>query len=194
VRQALAPSERVLVDTPPHGRRLVRPLALAPVIVGVACFAAAALPASPYRTTGRWLLLAAAALLLAVVTVRPWLQWRARRVVVTTHRVVVRRGALRRRRRAVPIGDLSDVFIEQRFRDRLLRCGTLVLVTAGDGEIAVPDVPKVERVAGLLFGMLPRPPEDDPAPTPGKDQFPGRRPDTTHPAERPARAEKPVPW
>jgi uncharacterized membrane protein YdbT with pleckstrin-like domain len=148
----LLDDEDVVVDTHPHVRRLAVPLALVPVVVGVATYLALLVPAGAARGPLRAVVALAAVLLLARFTAVPLLRWRATRYVVTTHRLLLRTGVLRRRGRDIPLARVNDVTVERGVVDRLFGCGALVVESGGEnGTVVLTEVPRVEDVAEELY-------------------------------------------
>jgi len=139
----------------PHGRVLVGPAVVLVLVMGLAGYAAAAIPVSPFR--GLLQGLAGVVLLLVVLRacLRPFLRWLATTVTITTVRVRTRRGLLRTRTSDLPLSRVAAAGVEQSVLQRLTGSGTLLLHTTGDrGVVAVPDVPAAHRVAALVQDLL----------------------------------------
>jgi uncharacterized membrane protein YdbT with pleckstrin-like domain len=93
--------------------------------------------------------------LVLVLTVWPVLRWGSTHFILTTHRVLIRTGVLSRSGRDVPLGRIDDVSFEHSLLERLLRCGTLTVESAGErGEVVLGDVPRVESVQGTLYRLI----------------------------------------
>jgi uncharacterized membrane protein YdbT with pleckstrin-like domain len=72
--------------------------------------------------------------------------------------VLLRTGVLSRSGRDVPLGRINDVSFEHTLLERMLRCGTLTVESAGErGLIVLTDIPRVEAVQGTLYQLM----EDD---------------------------------
>ena len=75
---------------------------------------------------------------------------------MTTRRIITRRGLITRTGHDLPLNRINDVTYERGLLDRILGCGTLVLSTAADDPLTLPDVPHVEQVhlqmTEVLFG------------------------------------------
>ena len=96
--------------------------------------------------------------------VRPFLRWRATTYSLTNRRLVMRTGVLNKVSVDLPLWRINDVSTQRSLGDRVLGCGTLVAQTAGEGSVALRDVPEVQHVqravSEQLFGELnaaPRP-------------------------------------
>ena len=78
----------------PHWRRVAGPVVLAPIVVGLASYGWFSLPDDSARKVLRWVILAAALVILVWWSVRPFLFWLTTRYVVTDRRVLMRHGVL----------------------------------------------------------------------------------------------------
>lgn len=151
----LSEDEELVLDMHPHWKRIVVPLLLIPVVVGAATFLVFVLPDGDTKRIGQWVIAAIAALLLLWFTVRPWLRWSTTHYVVTTRRVVIREGVLSRSGRDIPLTRVNDVSFHHSLVDRMLRCGTLTVESAGErGQVVLPDVPHVEEVQRELYRLV----------------------------------------
>ena len=151
-RRLLGDDEDVVLDLHPHWKRLTIPALLVPVVVGVASYVEFLLPSGKARTSVRWAVVAAAALLLLRFSVWPWLRWQTTHYVVTTQRVVIRRGVLGRSGRDIPLSRVNDVSFRHSLVERLLGCGTLTIESAGEqGQVVLPEVPSVELVQREVY-------------------------------------------
>lgn len=150
----LAEDEEVVLHLHPHWKTLVRPVLVFFFAAGVMGFASAAI-SQPAIRSGTALLALAVVL---VFTVWPVLRWGATHHILTTHRVLLRTGVLSRSGRDVPLGRINDVSFEHTLLERMLRCGTLTVESAGErGLIVLTDIPRVEAVQGTLYQLM----EDD---------------------------------
>ena len=85
----------------------------------------------------------------------PLLRWRTTVYELTTRRMRLRDGILTRRGRDIPLSRITDVSFRKGLLDRVLGCGTLVVESAGEhGELALTEIPHVERVSSLLFQLV----------------------------------------
>jgi uncharacterized membrane protein YdbT with pleckstrin-like domain len=130
--------ERVFLDARPHGVVLVRPFsrAMLATVVGGALLAFA------------WQLAVIGALLMALgalVAVRAVWRWERTRVVVTDEKVFVVQGTLRRRAKAVRLGRIDAVEVDQSLPGRLLGYGTVVV-----GPLSLDNVAQPKQVCALV--------------------------------------------
>jgi len=87
--------------------------------------------------------------------VRPVLIWLTATYTITTRRLITRHGVITRRGHDIPLTRISDVAYEKDLIDRLLGCGTLVISDASThGQVALPDIPRVEDVQRKLNDLL----------------------------------------
>jgi uncharacterized membrane protein YdbT with pleckstrin-like domain len=155
VTGSLSEGEQIRLDLHPHWHQLVMPMLLLPLTVGAASYLFFVVPHGDLRQPLRYLILAAAAVILIGWVLRPFLQWLATRYVVTTRRVLLRDGLLRRHGRDIPLNRISDVSFDSTVVERMLRCGTLTIESAGDhGQVPLTDVPQVEMVQRTIYELV----------------------------------------
>jgi uncharacterized membrane protein YdbT with pleckstrin-like domain len=156
-QRLLAEDERVLLELHPHLKELVGPAALFVLTAGAASYAVAVLPAGP--SLWRLLVLVAALLVLLVGVLWPLLRWSTTQYVLTDRRLVLRQGVISRSGRDLPLSRINDVsFRHGGVLQRMLRCGTLVVESAGErGQLVLRDLPRVEEVQRSLYRAV----EDD---------------------------------
>jgi uncharacterized membrane protein YdbT with pleckstrin-like domain len=147
--------EEVVRNLRPHWRRIVVPVALVPIVVGLASYGWFALPSGSARKVMRWAILVVALVLLVWWTVRPLLLWLTTRYVVTNRRVLMRYGVLSRTGRDVPLTRVNDVSFSRSVVERLIGSGTLTIESAGDrGQVLLRDVPQVEAVQRDIYRLV----------------------------------------
>jgi membrane protein YdbS with pleckstrin-like domain len=163
--------EEVVLNLRPHWRRVVVPVVLIPIVVGLASYLWFVLPDDKARGPLRIAVLVVALAVLLWWSLRPWLRWLTTRYVMTTRRVVTRTGVLSRNGRDVPMTRINDVSFSHTAFERLLRCGTLVVESAGErGQVTLTDIPRVEQIQRRLYELVEadenrRREEDGPEPT-----------------------------
>ena len=75
--------------------------------------------------------------------------------MVTTDRLILRSGVVSKRGIEIPLERVNTVFFSQRFRERLLRYGDLVVESGGErGRQVIADVPHPERVQSVIHGAM----------------------------------------
>lgn len=148
----LAEDEDVVLDLHPHWKKLIVPVLLVPVVCGVASYVAFILPDDSARTALRYAIAVIAVLLLMRFSLWPYVKWQTTRYVLTTRRIVIRQGVFGRSGRDIPLTRVNDVSFRHSFIERLLRCGTLTIESAGEhGQVVLPEVPTVEIVQREVY-------------------------------------------
>ena len=151
-KRLLAEDEDVVLDLHPHWKSLIVPILLVPVVCGVASYVAFILPDGAARTPLRYAIAVVAVLLLLRFSLWPYVRWQSTRYVLTTRRVVIRQGVFGRSGRDIPLTRVNDVSFRHSFIERLLRCGTLTIESAGEhGQVVLPEVPTVEIVQREVY-------------------------------------------
>ena len=147
--------EEVVRNLRPHWRRVVVPVALLPIVVGLASYGWFKLPDNSARQALRYVILAAALVILLWWTVRPLLFWLSTRYIVTNRRVLIRSGVLSRTGRDIPLTRVNDVSFHRTLVERMFGSGTLTIESAGErGQIALKDVPQVEAVQRDIYRLV----------------------------------------
>lgn len=163
----LTEDEQVVLHLHPHWKNLVRPALVAVLAVVAVIVGLLVLPAASVRSVGGYAVVAVGLVLVLGFALRPYLAWRTTHYVFTDERVLVQQGVLSRDRRDLPLSRVTDHAMSQRFVERLLGCGTLLIESASErGQWVLADVPRVERVQTTLYelveaGQQRRSPDDD---------------------------------
>jgi membrane protein YdbS with pleckstrin-like domain len=151
-RKLLTPGEEVVVEAHPNWSILVRPVAIALVIVG-GWVAVTLLWGSEPTVVGY--IFAAIAVLVVLWLVSQLVSWRARLLVITTTRVVYRWGIVRRTGREIPLDRVQDVTYHQSFIERLVGAGSLTIESAGkSGQEPFPDVRHPAELQSLINQLI----------------------------------------
>jgi uncharacterized membrane protein YdbT with pleckstrin-like domain len=102
-----------------------------------------------------WLVAGAlGAVVLTRWTLWPLLVWFNTQYAITTRRLILRSGVFNRAGHDMPLSRLNDVSFNHNLVERMLRCGTLVVESAGEqGQLRLDDVPKVELVQRTLYRL-----------------------------------------
>jgi uncharacterized membrane protein YdbT with pleckstrin-like domain len=152
----LGEGEEIVHELHPHWKALVFPVLLIPIVVGIATFLYFSIDGhSTWAKIGRWAVLIVAAVLLIWGSLIPWLRWRSTLYVMTTDRLITRSGILSRSGRDIPLSRVNDVSFSHNVFERILRCGTLTVESAGErGQLVMTDVPQVENVQRELYRLV----------------------------------------
>jgi uncharacterized membrane protein YdbT with pleckstrin-like domain len=152
---SLAVGEESVAILHPHWKTLVLPVVLTFVVVAVLLAGEVLIPANKLAGVERLALAAVAVVLLMWWLMYPVLVWRTTVYELTTKRMRLRDGILTRNGRDIPLSRVTDVSFRKGVLDRLLGSGTLVVESAGEhGELALTEIPHVERVSALLFQLV----------------------------------------
>jgi membrane protein YdbS with pleckstrin-like domain len=136
----LSEGEVVILHTRTHWKALVLP-----TIVLIVTAAAAGFLLSVESTWLAWVTIVVAALVLAILVVRPFLRWLSSTDTLTNRRLITRSGVITRTGRDIPLRKINDVTIHRGPLDRMLGCGTITVESAGErGQIVLLDVPDAE--------------------------------------------------
>ena len=153
----LGADEYEVLHTRTHAKALVGP-ALALIGIGALVGAGTAVVPTDYRPFGQVVVLMLGGALAGWACVRPFLRWRSTTYSLTNRRLVMRTGVLNKVSVDLPLWRINDVSTQRSLGDRMLGCGTLVAQTAGEGSVALRDVPEVQHVQRAvteqLFGEL----------------------------------------
>jgi len=85
-----------------------------------------------------------------------YLRWWRLMYVITTQEIYVKEGLISRDVTQIRLDRVQNTTYNQSVLQRLLSIGTVVLYTAGSGtmDVEMEDVPRPERVTGILTGLL----------------------------------------
>jgi uncharacterized membrane protein YdbT with pleckstrin-like domain len=151
----LADDEEVVRHLHPHWLTVFWPVVRFLLVVGVASFAAAAVPAGQQQGLFRLLVVALAVVLLLATVLVPVLRWRTTHYVITTHRLLFREGILARSGRDIGLSRITDVSYTQSLWERIVNSGTLTIESAGDsGATVLQRIPDSDGVQQLLAHMV----------------------------------------
>lgn len=158
-KKLLADDETIALETHPHWKVLVLPV----LELVLACGLAGYLYAIVHDDIGHYVIVGVAVALVVVFFLVPFLRWRTTLFVITNKRVVVRTGIVSRSGRDVPLTRVNDVTFTLTLLERILRCGTLVVESAGErGQVQLTDVPHVEQVQRILYELVEKAGHEEP--------------------------------
>ncbi len=139
----------------PHWKTLIRPLAVAVLVVAAALVAEVVIPSGSAATLARLAVAVVAILFLMLWLMVPVLRWRTTVFELTNRRLRMRDGIITRHGRDIPLVRINDVSFEKGLLDRLLGSGRLVVESAGEhGQIVLTDIPRVEFTQATLFRLV----------------------------------------
>ena len=157
-RKLLTEGEDVVLSVRTHVKALFLPI----VILVLTCAAAGFLIAvAPDGDSGKYLtyvILGAAALVILIWVIAPFIRWLTSTYTVTNRRLIFQTGIFTRSGRVSPLVRVNDVSFETNLSDRIFGCGTLIIHDASEQSgLVLPDIPNVETVhrtiTDLVFGL-----------------------------------------
>jgi uncharacterized membrane protein YdbT with pleckstrin-like domain len=155
VDPSLTQDERLVLLLHPHWKTLIRPFAVAVIVIAIALIAEVLIPSNSAAAVERLVVAAVAILAVMLWLIVPVLRWRTTTYELTTRRMRVRSGIVTRQGRDIPLARINDVSFEKGLLDRLLGSGRLVVESAGEhGQILLNDIPRVEFTQATLFRLV----------------------------------------
>jgi len=150
-KKLLSEDEDVVLELHPHWKVLVVPVLELLVVLAVTGYLLA------QDWWPRWITVVVAVVVVGALFGLPFLRWRTTQFVITTKRVVTREGLLTRSGRDIPLNRVNDVSFSHNLFERLLRCGTLTVESAGErGQVVLSDIPRVAEVQHKLYELTER--------------------------------------
>jgi uncharacterized membrane protein YdbT with pleckstrin-like domain len=150
-KDLLNPGETIVISTRTHPKALILPILALVVLLAVGVFVQTAIEERVVSLVV-WVVVAVGVVWFVL---RPFLIWLTATYAITTRRLITRHGVITRRGHDIPLSRISDVAYEKDLIDRLLGCGTLVISDASThGQVALPDIPRIEQVQRDLSDLL----------------------------------------
>ena len=151
----LSEGEHSVLFLHPHWKTVLMPFLLLVLVVAVAAVLVVVIPHNKLQTDER-IAVGVIALIVALIwTGIPFLRWRTTTYELTNRRLRLRRGIVSRTGRDFPLIRISDVSFSHGPIDRLLRCGKLIVESAGEhGQLVLNEIPEVEKVQATLFQLV----------------------------------------
>ena len=139
----------------PHWKVMVWPVIVLLVTSPVVTYLVTKVPDNSARPWLRWALVVVGVIIVLRWTVVRFLHWITTSYVITDRRIITRTGIVARTGRDMPISRVNDVtFSHSGLLERILRCGTLVVESAGErGQLVLSDVPHVEEVQRDVYRL-----------------------------------------
>lgn len=151
--ESLSPGEEVKLHLHPHWIVMFWPVFWALVTVGGSVYAAIAL--DPSMNVALIAIIAVSLVLFLWLAFAPYVVWRSTHYVFTTKQVLFREGVIKREERGIPLQKVNDVKSTQTLLERMLRCGTLTVESAGEhGQSVLNDIPEVVKVMNTLKDLV----------------------------------------
>ena len=153
-QKLLNEGESIVISTRTHPKALLLPFFVLLVFLAIGVFVQRALDDNKYDVV---VLVVWAVVGIGIVwySLRPALIWATASYTITNRRLITRSGVLTRKGHDIPLSRISDVAYELGIIDRMLGCGTLVISDASThGQVALPDIPRVEETQRRLNQLL----------------------------------------
>jgi uncharacterized membrane protein YdbT with pleckstrin-like domain len=150
-KDLLNEGESIVVSTRTHPKALLLPILALVVLLAIGVAIQVLIDQNVVTMIG-WIVVAVG---IVWFVLRPFLIWMTATYAITTRRLITRHGVITRKGHDIPLSRISDVAYEKDLIDRLLGCGTLVISDASThGQVALPDIPKIEKVQRDLSDLL----------------------------------------
>jgi uncharacterized membrane protein YdbT with pleckstrin-like domain len=150
-KDLLNEGETIVVSTRTHPKALLLPIFALVVLLAIGVVVQRGID-EEVVTLVAWIVVAVG---IVWFVLRPFLVWLTATYAITTRRLITRHGVITRRGHDIPLTRISDVAYEKDLIDRLLGCGTLVISDASThGQVALPDIPRIEKVQRELSDLL----------------------------------------
>lgn len=153
----LGTDEYVILHMRTHAKKVFGN-ALLLILLSAALGAFFALEPSTWRPVGSYVAIGVYAVIVVIWVVRPFLKWLTSTYTVTNRRIITRTGIISRTGHDLPLRRVNNVIYEKDLLDRILGCGTLILETAAEQPLVLPDLPNIEEVhvqiTEILFGDM----------------------------------------
>ncbi len=150
-KDLLNPGETIVISTRTHPKALLLPILALVVLLAIGVAIQTMIDQEIVTLVG-WVVVAVG---IVWFVLRPFLVWLTATYAITTRRLITRHGVITRKGHDIPLSRISDVAYEKDLIDRLLGCGTLVISDASThGQVALPDIPRIEQVQRDLSDLL----------------------------------------
>jgi uncharacterized membrane protein YdbT with pleckstrin-like domain len=142
-RNLLTDGETIEYEMRQHWRVLIGPILVAVVTIPIAVYLVTLSTVSAID----WVILAALVVALVIWVLKPVVEWATTEYVITNRRLITRSGVLARSGRDMPMSKVNDVRFSSNIVDRVFRCGTITIESAGENSgIVMEKVGDVERM------------------------------------------------
>ncbi len=150
-KDLLNEGETIVISTRTHPKALILPILALVVLLAIGVVVQQVID-QEIVTLVVWVIVAVGVVWLVL---RPFLVWMTATYAITTRRLITRHGVITRRGHDIPLSRISDVAYEKDLIDRMLGCGTLIISDASThGQVALPDIPRIEKVQRDLSDLL----------------------------------------
>ena len=158
-RRLLNDNEIVVLDLRPHWWVIVGSALLLAIALGLAVAVSIVVPGGAHDPV----LIASLVLVLLVLArfVRRYARWATTNMVLTNERLILRSGVFAKSGREIPLTRINDIAYRQRFFERLIGAGDLLVESAGErGQEVLRMVPRPMRVQQAIHQQMAKPGAD----------------------------------
>lgn len=142
-RNLLTDGETIQYEMRQHWRVLIGPVLIAVVSIPLAVYLVTLSTVSAID----WVILGLLLVVLVVWVLKPVVEWATTEYVITNRRIITRSGIVARSGRDMPMSKVNDVQFSSSVVDRLFRCGTITIESAGENSgVVMEKVGDVERI------------------------------------------------
>jgi len=148
-RRLLTETESVVREFRPHWRLLFFPF-LWTVLLAVAIVLTWRV--APDVAVFDWIVTGLAVILMIRFGIYPFISWWFTHYILTNHRLIRRAGVIARAGKEIPLENVNDLSFSQNPLERVLRCGDLLIESAGEqGQERFTDIPDPEAFQSLVY-------------------------------------------
>ena len=148
-KRLLTTGEEIVREFRPHWRMLFVPFGWTVLLIA-AVVLTWIFP--PDNTIFDWVVTGVAALAWLILGLYPFISWWFTTYVLTNERLIARSGILSRHGLEIPLEQINDLSFHQSVVERALRCGDLLIESAGEqGQSRFSNIPEPEQFHSLLY-------------------------------------------
>jgi uncharacterized membrane protein YdbT with pleckstrin-like domain len=148
-KRLLTSGEEMVREFRPHWRMLFVPFGWT-VLLLAGVIATWIFP--PDTKVFDWAVTGVAGVAWLILGLYPFIAWWFTLYVLTNERLIARSGILSRHGLEIPLEQINDLSFHQSIVERVLRCGDLVIESAGEqGQVRFSNIPEPEQFHSLLY-------------------------------------------
>jgi uncharacterized membrane protein YdbT with pleckstrin-like domain len=148
-KRLLTSGEEMVREFRPHWRMLFVPFGWT-VLLLAGVIATWIFP--PDTKAFDWAITGVAGVAWLILGLYPFIAWWFTLYVLTNERLIARSGILSRHGLEIPLEQINDLSFHQSIVERVLRCGDLVIESAGEqGQVRFSNIPEPEQFHSLLY-------------------------------------------
>ncbi len=150
-RRLLTETESVVREFRPHWRLLFFPF-LWTVLIGTGIVFVWNWNVTDDLTLVDWILTGIGGIAIIRFGIYPFVSWWFTHYILTNHRLIRRAGIIARAGKEIPLENVNDLSFTQNPLERVLRCGDLLIESAGEqGQERFTDIPDPEAFQSLVY-------------------------------------------